>query len=184
MNVSLVSLWLPILASGVAVFIASSLIWMVVNYHNSDWQELPDEDTARMALKSAAPGKYSIPYAATAAERKSAEWQEKFKEGPAAILTILPHGSLAMGKQMVQWIIYCLAISFLVAYVASVTVSAGADYLNVFRIAGTVAVLAYAGAAPMRSIWFGQPWSATAKDVLDGVIYGFLTAGVFGWLWP
>ena len=67
MNVSLVSLWLPILASGVAVFIASRLIWMVVNYHNSDWQELPDEDTARMALKSAPPGKYSIPYAATAA---------------------------------------------------------------------------------------------------------------------
>ena len=117
MNVSLVSLWLPILASGVAVFIASSLIWMVVNYHNSDWQELPDEDTARMALRSAPPGQYSVPHAATAADRKSAEWQEKFKEGPAAILTILPHGSLAMGKQMVQWIIYCLAISFLVAYV-------------------------------------------------------------------
>ena len=184
MNVSLVSLWLPILASGVVVFIASSLIWMVVNYHNSDWQELPDEDTARMALRSAPPGQYSVPHAATAADRNSAEWQEKFKEGPAATLTVLPHGSLAMGKQMVQWIIYCLAISFLVAYVASVTLSAGADYLKVFRVAGTVAVLAYAGAAPMRSIWFGQPWRATAKDVLDGVIYGLLTAGVFGWLWP
>jgi hypothetical protein len=37
---------------------------------------------------------------------------------------------------------------------------------------------------PMKSIWFGQPWSATVKDVLDGLIYGLLTAGVFGWLWP
>ncbi len=184
MNVSLVSLWLPILASGAVVFIASSLIWMVVNYHNSDWQKLPDEDTARMLLKATAPGQYSVPHAATAADRKSAEWQEKFKEGPAATLVVLPHRSLAMGKQLVQWTIYCLAISFLVAYVASATVAPGADYLKVFRVAGTVAVLAYAGAAPMRSIWFGQPWSASTKDVLDGVIYGLLTAGVFGWLWP
>ncbi len=184
MNASLASLWSPILLSAVVVFIASSLIWMVVKYHNSDWQKLPDEEAARAVLKAAVPGQYSVPHAATDADRKSVTWQEKYKEGPAAMLVILPHGSLAMGKQLVQWFIYCLAISFLVAYVASVTVSAGADYLKVFRVAGTVAVLAYAGAAPMRSIWFGQPWSASAKDGFDGVIYGLLTAGVFGWLWP
>jgi hypothetical protein len=36
----------------------------------------------------------------------------------------------------------------------------------------------------MNAIWFGYRWSATAKDVVDGMIYGLLTAGVFGWLWP
>lgn len=184
MNVSVMSLWLPILISAVLVFIASSLIWVVVKYHNIDWQKLPDEDAARSALRGAAPGQYSVPHAASDAARKSEEWQTKYKEGPAAMLVVVPHGSLAMGKQLVQWTIYCLAISFLVAYVASVTVPAGTEYLHVFRVAGTVGVLAYAGAAPMRSIWFGQPWSATAKDMIDGVIYGFLTAGVFGWLWP
>ncbi len=184
MNVSLVSLWLPILLSAVVVFIASSVIWMVVQYHHSEWRKLPDEETARSALKGTSPGQYSVPHAASAADRKDPDWQEKYKEGPAVMLVVFPHGSLAMGKQMVQWTIYCLVVSFLVAYVTSVALSAGAEYLQVFRIAGTVAVLTYAGAAPMKSIWFGHQWSATAKDALDGLIYGLLTAGVFGWLWP
>ena len=100
------------------------------------------------------------------------------------MLTVMPHDSLAMGKQLSQWFVYCLVVSFLVAYVTSVALTAGADYLNVFRIAGTVAVLTYAGAAPMRAIWFGSTWTSAIKDTLDGLIYGLLSAGVFGWLWP
>lgn len=184
MNISLISLWLPIVVSAVIVFLASSAVWMVLQYHNSDWRKLPDEDSARAALKGTAPGQYSVPNATSSAERKNPEWQEKYREGPAAMLVVFPHGSLAMGKQMFQWIIYCLAISFMVAYISSFTVAAGAHYLQVFRVAATVAVLAYAGAAPTNAIWFGHTWSATLKDVLDGVIYGLLTAGVFGWLWP
>lgn len=184
MNVSLISLWLPILLSAVIVFVASSLVWMVLQYHNSDWKKLPDEQSARTALRGAEPGQYSMPHAASNADRKSPEWLDKFNEGPNAMILVVPHGSMAMGRQLVQWFIYCVAISFLVAYVTSVALAAGADYLNVFRVAGTVAVLAYAGAAPAGAIWFGHSWSAATKDVLDGVIYGLLTAGVFGWLWP
>lgn len=184
MNVSLMSLWLPITLSAVIVFIASSLIWMVLKYHDSEWKKLPDEEAARAALKGASVGQYSVPNAPTAADRKSPAVIEKYKEGPVAMLVVFPHGSMAMGKQMLQWTIYCLFISFMVAYVSSVALPGGADYRHVFRIAGSVAVLAYAGAVPMKAIWFGQPWSATVKDALDGLIYGLLTAGVFGWLWP
>ena len=63
MQVALTSLWLPILLSTVAVYIASSLIWAVIQYHNSDWRELPDEAEARSALKGVAPGQYSVPHA-------------------------------------------------------------------------------------------------------------------------
>ena len=178
------SLWLPIVLSAVAVFFASSLIWMVVQYHNSDWSKLPDEEAARSALKGAAPGQYAIPHAASNDERKSTEWQERCIEGPVAMLVVFPSGLPAMGKQLGQWIIYCLVISFLVAYVASATVPAGADYLRVFRIAGAVAVLAYAGGAAQGSIWFGHTWSRTGKDMIDGLIYGLLTAGIFASLWP
>ncbi len=34
------------------------------------------------------------------------------------------------------------------------------------------------------SIWKGVPWMVTFKNVVDGVVYGLVTAGVFGWLWP
>lgn len=184
MNVSLMSLWLPIFLSGVIVFIASSLIWSVVRYHNSDWNKLPDEEAARSALQGTPAGQYTLPHAASAADRKSPEWLDKYREGPAAMLVILPHGSLAMGKQLTQWLLYCIGISVLVAYVTGATLTAGSDYLDVFRVASTVAVLGYAGAAPMGAIWFGHTWSSAAKDVLDGVIYGLLTGGMFGWLWP
>lgn len=184
MEIQLMSLWLPIVLSTVAVFFASSLVWMVLQYHNSDWAKLPDEEAARSALDGVAPGQYSVPHAASNEARKSTEWQEKCKEGPTAMLVILPSGLPAMGKQLGQWFVYCLVISFLVAYVASATLSADANYLQVFRIVGTVAVLAYAGAAAQGSIWFGHTWSRTVKDIIDGLIYGLLTAGVFGWLWP
>lgn len=184
MNVSLMSLWLPILLAAVVVFIASSLIWMVLKYHDSEWKKLPDEEAARSALGGASVGQYSVPNAASLEERNTPEWKQKYEEGPAAMLVIVPHGTLDMSKQLMQWFVYCLLVSAMVAYITSIALSAGADYLKVFRIAGTAAVLCYAGGMPMKSIWFGQPWSATAKDVLDGLLYGLLTAGVFGWLWP
>jgi len=71
-----------------------------------------------------------------------------------------------------------------VAYVAGRTIAPGTGYLSVFRIAGSVAFLAYAGARAADSIWFGQPWMTTAKHYIDGLVYGLLTGGVFGWLWP
>jgi hypothetical protein len=34
------------------------------------------------------------------------------------------------------------------------------------------------------AIWRMKPWSMTLKRVFDGLVYGLLTDGVFGWLWP
>jgi hypothetical protein len=184
MIVDLTSLWLPILLSAIAAFIASSLIWTVIQWHNSDWRKLPDEEAVRRALRGATPGQYVVPHAADNKARQASEWQEKFKEGPSAMMVVLPHGSMAMGKQLAQWFIYCLVISTLVAYVGAVTLPAGVEYLKVFQVAGTVAILAYAGSTAMGSIWFGHSWGRTLKEIADGVIYGLLTAGIFGWLWP
>lgn len=49
---------------------------------------------------------------------------------------------------------------------------------------GTVAVLAYAVTYIPDSIWKGLSWGVTAKFMFDGLIYGLVTAGTFGWLWP
>jgi hypothetical protein len=35
-----------------------------------------------------------------------------------------------------------------------------------------------------NGIWKGQPWGMTIREVIDGLVYGLLTAGTFGWLWP
>jgi len=54
----------------------------------------------------------------------------------------------------------------------------------VFRVAGTVAFMAYGVGHIVNSIWMGQPWSNTLKHVFDGLVYSLLLAGTFGWLWP
>jgi hypothetical protein len=184
MNVALASLWLPILLSGVAVFIISSLIWAVIQYHNSDWQKLPDEESTRNALRGAPVGQYALPHAADNKAKQDEAWQAKYKEGPAAMIFVLSHGSLAMGKQMIHWFIYCIVISAFVAYVAGISLGPGTDYMTVFRVTSTTALLAHGGGAGINMIWFGHTGSKVAKDVLDAFIYGLITAGIFGWLWP
>ena len=89
-----------------------------------------------------------------------------------------------MGGFLAKHFLYCLVVSFLAGYVGHAALGHTADYLAVFRIVGTTAFLAYATAHVSAAIWFYQPWSITWKYVFDGLVYGLLTAGVFGWLWP
>ncbi len=183
-TVPVMSLWLPILLSAAATFVLSTLIWMVLRWHNADWGTLDDEEPLREALRGTAPGQYAMPHAITPADRASAEWRARCQEGPVAMVTVFPNGVPALGRQFAAWFVYCLIISFFVAYVAAAALPPGADYLKVFRIAGVAAILAYAGASARGSIWFGHAWPRTIKEINDGFIYGLTTAGIFGWLWP
>jgi hypothetical protein len=77
-----------------------------------------------------------------------------------------------------------LIIGFFVAYLTAHTVAPGATDRAVFRVTGTTAFMAYGLGNLSNSIWKGQPWSMTIKEVIDGLVYALLTAGTFGWLCP
>lgn len=85
---------------------------------------------------------------------------------------------------MIQWFIYSIVVSLFAGYVASVTLAPGTDYLKVFQVAGCVAVTGSALGLPQASIWRGKNWGTTLRSMLGGLIYGLLTGGTFGWLWP
>jgi hypothetical protein len=183
--VPLTALWLPILLAAVIVFVASSIMHMLLPYHRSDYQKLPDEDKLLATLRAAGlkRGLYIFPFG-THKEMKSSAMIEKYNQGPVGMLTVFPSGPPAMPKFLGMWFVYCLIIGFFVAYLTGHTVAPGAGYLAVFRVAGTAAFLAYGVGHLSNSIWAGQPWSVTIKHVIDGLIYSLLTAGTFGWLWP
>jgi len=183
--VSLAALWLPILLSAVVVFIASSIMHTVLKYHQSDCHEVPNEDTFLAVLRGADPkrGFYFFPYTLPK-DMKSPVTIEKYKQGPVGFMTIMPSGPPVMPKFLGQWFVFCLVISFFVAYLTGRTVAPGTDYLAVFRVAGTAAFMAYGLGNLSNGIWKGQTWSMTIKEVVDGLVYGLLTAGTFGWLWP
>ncbi len=183
--VSLTALSIPILVAAVIVFLASSIIHMLLPYHRSDYRQLPDEDKVRAALRSAGltPGLYHFPYC-THKEMNSPAMREKFKEGPVGFVTVFPSGPPAMPKFLGMWFAYCLIVGFFTAYLTGRTVAQGAEYLAVFRVAGTVAFMAYGVGILSNGIWKGQPWSMVFKEAFDGLVYASLTAGTFGWLWP
>jgi hypothetical protein len=99
-------------------------------------------------------------------------------------MTVLPSGEMGMGTQLTLWFLNAIVVSVFAAYVSGRAVPPGGDYLQVFRFAGTTAFLAYSFGLIHDSIWFRRRWSTTLKYVADGLMYGLLTAGTFGWLWP
>lgn len=184
--VTLGSLLLPILLSAVLVFITSTLVHMVLRYHATDYTRLPNEDAVRAAIRSAnpAPAQYIIPYASSMKEMETSEMKQKYLDGPVGVLNLKRPGAYSMGASLGQWFAYSLVVSLFVAYAVAHALPAGTPYLAVFRVVGTVALLAYAAGQIPAAIWMGKPWSVAWKEVLDGLLYALVTAGAFGWLWP
>ncbi len=184
--VTLSMLWAPILLASVIVFVASFLIWMVLQFHRHDYRALPDEASVAAALRrqGARPGQYVIPCSENPGRMKDPEFLKRMEEGPVGFLILGKPGPVRMRKNLTFWFLFILVVSIFVAYLASRTLPPGTEYLEVFRVAGTTAILAYAAGVIPGGIWLSRPWKTVWKDVLDGVIYGLLTAGTFGWLWP
>ena len=184
--VSLGALWLPILLSAVFVFVVSSILHMVLKYHAADYRRLPNEDAVRAAIRSGnpSPGQYVTPHVMDMKELESPEVKQKFTDGPVAVMYVKPNGVTGMGPMLGQWFLFILFVSFFLAYIASHVLAPGTSYLEVFRVVGAAGFLAYAAGAIPNAIWMGKPWSVTIKELIDGLIYGLVTAGPFGWLWP
>lgn len=184
--VTVMSLWIPILLSAVIVFVASSIIHMVLPIHKGDIKKLAKEEEVMEALRrfNIPPGDYAFPCPASMADMKSPAYIERRNKGPVANMTIRPSGGFSMGKSLVQWFVYCLLVSLFASYIAGRALAPGAAYLNVFRFVGAAAFMGYSFGVLQNSIWYGRSWVTTFKVMGDGLVFGLLTAGTFGWLWP
>ena len=183
--VPVTSLVLPILVSAVLVFVASSIIHMALPIHKKDLKPVPDETAALDAFRrlKLAPGDYAIPLARSMADMKDPAFVEKRKTGPIVFMTVIAGGSTSMTPALVQWFLYSVVVSIFAAYIAGRALGPGAHYLQVFRFAGCTAFVGYSLALAQHSIWYQRNWGTTIRSMIDGLIYGLLTAGVFGWLW-
>jgi len=186
--VTIISLWLPILLSAVIVFIVSSIIHMVLGYHNNEFAKLPREDEVMDALRpfSIPPGEYVMPRASSMKEMGTPEFIEKITKGPAAFMTVVESGPQKMGLQLTLWFVNSIVVGIFAAYISTraLAMNPAADYLDVFRFVGCTAFIAYSVALWQNSIWYKRSWITTVKSTFDGLVYALLTAGTFGWLWP
>jgi hypothetical protein len=184
--VPVMSLLVPILAAAVIVFVASSVIHMFTPFHKGDLKRVPNEDGVMSALRNfnLEPGDYAMPLASSMAAMGSPEFQAKMTAGPVVMMTVRPSGKFTMTPSLVQWFIYSIVVSLFAGYIAGVALGPGADYLKVFQVAGCVAFVGYGMGLPQASIWGGKNWGTTIRGMADGLLYGLLTGGTFGWLWP
>ena len=183
--VSISALWLPILISAVLVFFTSFLIHMVVGYHAADYGRVSSEDDVMDALRGFAipPGDYLVPCPGSRGARDP-EFVAKHKKGPVLLMTVFPAGDLSMGRQLAMWFVYCAVVGLFAAYLTSRALPAGTEYPEVFRFAATIAFVGYGLALWQHSIWYRRKWATTLRSNVDALIYGLLTGGTFGWLWP
>lgn len=182
----LTELWLPILASSVLVFVASSILHMASSWHKSDYGKLSNENLVLDALRPLAipAGDYFVPMASSREEMSSPAFAEKFKRGPVVVFTVMPPGGFSMARNLSLWFLYCAMVGLFAAYVAGRALPHGTPYLRVFQLVGATAFIGYAMALWQMTIWYRRSLLTTIKNSVDGLVYAMLTAGTFGWLWP
>ena len=179
-------LWLPIIATAIFIFIASSLIHMVFKWHNADYRKLGNEDEVRAAIRAGAPaaGQYVLPHCVDMKEMQGAVMLQKFTEGPVAVLTVRENGAPKMGAALAMWFVFSLAIAAIAGALAAAAFGMKGNVGQAANLVGAVSFLAYAGGSVPMAIWMGKPWGSVAKDFLDAAIYAVISACVFQWLWP
>lgn len=179
-------LWVPIVLATVLTFFAGALLHMVIPIHRHDFGALPDEDGVLAALRKVGlqPGNYLFPCPASPKAMNDPAFVAKMEAGPAGIMTVRPAGRIVMGPPLAKQALFHLVVSFVVAYVASRTLGAGEAYLKVFQVVGTVALLGYIAALFPAAIWYREPRAYVTSHVVDGVVWGLLTAGSFAGFWP
>jgi len=147
------------------------------------------------------PGNYIFPDCRGKAAMDKPNVKEAIARGPIGHLSLWPT-PLTMADKMVWTFIIYLVVSVGIAYLTSVvfpfpaaptpgvempaivTASTRPAFMEVFRIAGTAGVLAYAFSFIPNMIWFGAYKRTIIAGLIDGIAYGLLTGLIFAALWP
>jgi len=174
-------LWTPIIASGVATHILSTLNWTVLPHHKPEWNRLPNEDQFIDALHAAnvPANQYMVPFAETGAEAQAPEFQAR--QAKCRGMLILWDAPLNMGTAIGQTLGFFLFAAFCIGYLASLGLVAGAPFLKVFQFVTTAGLLAHCYAHFPHVFWFKR---RIALEVLDGIVYAVATGLIFAALWP
>ncbi len=193
--VQIADLWLPILLSAVAVWIAAAIAWMALPHHKGDFKQLPDEDAAMSAVRNlgVAPGVYFFPHMKDCNRNKmDLAAREKFEKGPHGLLQVWPPDAMRggrMGRNMVTIFVVYIVVGVFVAYLATLAggvggLPRGSDFLKVFQFTGTAGVMAYCFASLPQDICFNKPLRTVLANLADGIAFGVITGAIFAAMWP
>src|SRR5262245_53805153 len=115
------SLIVPILVSAVVVFVASSIMHMLLKYHKNDMLKVEKEDELLDALRrlNIPPGDYGAPHPGSMEGMKKPEFIEKTTKGPLVLMTLSPGAPPGFGKNLIQCFLYSVVVSLFSGYLAA-----------------------------------------------------------------
>lgn len=174
-------LWKPILATGIATHVWSTLAWTALPHHKPEWTRVPAEDELQELIvhKQVPPGQYMFPFAEGGKDAATEEFQQK--NAKCRGMLIVWADSLSMGKAIVQTLCWFILVAFTIGYLASLALVPGAPFGKVVQFVATAGLLAHVAAHFPHVFWFRRKM---AMEVLDGVVQATLTGLIFAWLWP
>jgi len=154
---------------------------MVVPLHRKDWVKLEREDDFLKAVRDLGlrVGSYMFPGCDSTQDMKSDEYKKKWEAGPCGVITVFPN--VGMGSKLVLSLLYFLAASFCLAYLATLAIEPGAAFMTVFRFVATAGVMTFLAAIVQHAIWFR---SRIVGHVIESIAYALITGAIFGALWP
>lgn len=194
----LTHLWLPIVLSGVFVWITSAVAWMAIGHHKKDRDAIPggrEQDLMDTIERlKIGPGNYGFPdfcqHDALPRKERMEALKALYDRHPQGVLRVWAPAN--MGANMAATLAFYLVTSTVIGYLGWVALphgpmeggAGGASFLHVFRVLGTAGVLAYCFASFPNDLWFQKKRRAMVMDWLDGIVFGLITGAVFAWLWP
>ena len=186
MVIPIITFWLPILLATVLCFFAGALLHMAIPVHKGDWHSLPDEDGILAAMRKAGvtAGNYMFPHPPSMQAMNEPGFIAKLEQGPVGIMTLRKPGKMGMGPALLKQALYHLVVSVVIAYLAGLTLPADVAYMHAFRVVGTMSMVAYVAAIFPEAIWYQHPRNYVTAKVVDGIVWGLLTAGAFAGFWP
>ncbi len=177
----LVSLLLPAVLCGIAFFFMSFLSWMVLQLHKNDWQKLPNEADIMTYLRgqNVPNGSYMFPLPADNKDAQTPEFQQKYAEGPRGLVTFVKPAS--MGKNLVFTFLLFQAVSISLAYLASIAMPKGAEFVTVFRFFATATLLTFLVGVVQHFIWFKI---RIVGHIIESLSFAIIAGAIFAAMWP
>lgn len=171
---SIVDLWLPIVAAGLATHVLSTLAWTVLPHHKPEWSPLRLDEQLEgvLAQRGVEPGKQFLLTVGDEGDQDPAKCR--------GMLIRWSH-TPSMGANIGMTLAFFFAAAAAIGYLASIGLPKTAGATEVFRFTAIAALLTHAAAGVPTVIWFRRRF---LMDLLDGVAYAIATGLAFMLLWP
>jgi hypothetical protein len=189
------SLIIPCIVAGVAVFVFSAVIWMVVRWHDKDIQQIFDEQSFIDAMKvqGLSPGLYMWPHCGGERDaHKCPEFRERWSKGPWGTVNILKTQP-NFARNLIGTLLINLAVAFGVGMSVAMVLSGvqmGSGVLitcsmcQVFVPVFILGMLIYCLGGVCNDLFLGKPTRFIGTTFLDGLIFAGVQAVVLWAMWP